>query len=139
MSTTVEMQTLNMFQDSLDSSARRHEVISDNIANVNTPGYKRKEVSFQDKLKEVYMGEDPPIRLHQAHPKHISLSSGEPPVKPSVFQVNDTNMRNDENNVDPDRQMAKLSKNNMYYRGLSQFLNQQFQNVGGVIQDLKRT
>jgi flagellar basal-body rod protein FlgB len=137
MAMTSEMQTVSMFSDALDSSARRHEVIADNMANVNTPGYKRKEVAFQDKLREAYMGEGPPVELHKAHPKHFDLKSN-PPIKPSVYQVNDTNMRNDENNVDPDRQMAKLSKNDMYYRGLSQFLSQQFQNVGGLIQDLKQ-
>lgn len=138
MAISAEMSSINMFQDALDGSSRRHEAISDNMANVNTPGYKRKEVAFQDKLEEAYMGEKPDVTLHQGHPRHISLGT-EKPVKPSKFQVNDTNMRNDENNVDPDRQMAKLSKNSMYYQGLSQFLSQQFTSVNTLIQDLKQT
>lgn len=138
MAISAEMSSINMFQDALDGSSRRHEAISDNMSNVNTPGYKRKEVAFQDKLEEAYMGEKPDVALHQGHSRHISLGT-EKPVKPSKFQVNDTNMRNDENNVDPDRQMAKLSKNSMYYQGLSQFLSQQFTSVNTLIQDLKQT
>ena len=138
MAMSAEMSSINMFQDALDGSARRHEAIADNMANVNTPGYKRKEVAFQDKLKEAYLGDEPDVTLHQAHPRHISLGTGKP-VKPSAYQVNDTTMRNDENNVDPDRQMAKMSKNSMYYQGLSQFLSQQFRSVSTLIQDLKQT
>jgi flagellar basal-body rod protein FlgB len=137
MDISPEMNSVNMFQDALDGSTRRQEAIADNMANVNTPGYKRKEVAFQDKLKEAYMGDGPEVPLHQAHPQHISLGT-EKPVQPSQYQVNDTNMRNDENNVDPDRQMSKMAKNEMYYRGLSSFLRQQFRNVGSVIQDLKQ-
>jgi flagellar basal-body rod protein FlgB len=134
---TSEMTSVNMFQDALDGSSERHSVISDNLANVNTPGYKRKEVAFKDKLQEAYMGEGPEVELHQGHPKHVDLSVDRP-VEPSTFQVNDTSIRNDENNVDPDRQMAKLSKNSMYYRGLSQFLSREFQTLGTLIQDLKQ-
>jgi flagellar basal-body rod protein FlgB len=126
-----------MFQDALNGSSERHSVISDNLSNVNTPGYKRKEVAFKDKLKEAYMGEGPDIELHQGHPKHFDLSVDRP-VEASTFQVNDTSIRNDENNVDPDRQMAKLSKNSLYYRGLSQFLSREFQTLGTLIQDLKQ-
>lgn len=137
MDVSPEMSSVNMFQDAMDGGSRRHEAIADNLANVNTPGYKRKEVAFKDKLQEAYMGDGPEVPLHQAHPKHISLGT-QKPIEPSQYQVNDTNMRNDENNVDPDRQMSKLAKNETYYNGLSTFLRQQFNNVGSLIQDLKQ-
>lgn len=138
MPTSVEMQSVNMFQDALDGGSKRHEAISDNMANVNTPGYKRKEVSFQDELKEAYLGEKPEVPLFKGHPKHMDLRTN-PPVEPTMNRVDDTNMRNDDNNVDPDRQMAKMSKNSMYYSGLSQFMNQQFQTLGTLLTDLKQT
>lgn len=137
MAMTTEMEAVNMFEDALGGGSRRQDAISDNLANVNTPGYKRKEVAFQDKLKEAYLGDESKVQLNKAHPKHITHGASKP-VKPSMFQVNDTNMRNDENNVDPDRQMSKLAKNQLYYSGLSRFLNQQFQNIGTLIQDLKQ-
>lgn len=132
-----EMQSINMYQDALDASSQRHSVIADNLANVNTPGYKRKEVAFKDKLREAYMGEGPEVELHQAHPEHFDLSVKRP-IEATTFQVNDTAIRNDDNNVDPDRQMAKLSKNSMYYRGLSQFLRTEFRTLDSLIQDLKQ-
>lgn len=138
MPATSEMQSVNMLQDALDGSSRRQEAFSDNMANVNTPGYKRKEVSFQNELKEAYMGEEPEVKLHKAHPKHFDLQSSSP-VEPNVHRVTDTNMRNDDNNVDPDRQMAKMAKNDMYYRGLSQFMSQQFRSLGSFLTDLKQT
>lgn len=138
MPSTVEMQTVNMFQDALDGSSRRQEAIADNMANVNTPGYKRKEVSFKGQLKEAYMGEKPDVPLFKAHPKHIDLSTSAP-IEPDVHRVTDTSMRHDKNNVDPDRQMAKMSKNSMYYQGLSQMLNKQFQTLNTLLTDLKQT
>lgn len=138
MPTSVEMQSVNMFQDALDGSSRRHEAIADNLANVNTPGYKRKEVNFEQQLQDAYMGDDPEVPLFQAHPKHMDLRTS-PPVEPDVHQVTDTTMRNDGNNVDPDRQMARMAKNDMYYRGLSQFTNQQFTTLSTLLTDLKQT
>lgn len=138
MPATSEMQSINMLQDALGGSSRRQEAISDNMANVNTPGYKRKEVSFKDELQEAYMGEEPEVKLFKGHPQHFDMSTSRP-VEADVNRVTDTNMRNDDNNVDPDRQMAKMSKNDMYYRGLSQFMSQQFRTLGTLLTDLKQT
>ena len=41
---------INLLEKALAGSSLRHKVISDNIANINTPGYKRKEVSFEEEL-----------------------------------------------------------------------------------------
>ncbi|MGM0380684.1 MAG: flagellar basal body rod protein FlgB [bacterium] len=130
MSNSLEFNTIDMYQDALNGSAKRHEAIADNLSNVNTPGYKRKEVSFQKSLKQAYMSNNSGFG-----PEGFE-DSDRKPVKANVFQVKDTSMRNDKNNVDPDREMAKLSKNTLYYTGSSRMLQQQFEYLNQLIQNL---
>jgi flagellar basal-body rod protein FlgB len=42
---------MDLVQRSLDAAAVSHKVISNNLANVDTPGFKRSDVQFSDKLK----------------------------------------------------------------------------------------
>ena len=46
-------QPINLLEKALAGSSLRHKVISNNIANINTPGYKRMEVSFEEELAAV--------------------------------------------------------------------------------------
>lgn len=135
MNNSLEFNTINMFQGALDGASKRHEAISDNLANVNTPGYKRKEVSFEQKLEEAYIPESG--WCSDLGPEGFKEKSKKS-IEPVVNQVDDTSMRNDKNNVDPDREMAKLSKNTLYYSGTARMLKQQFNYLNGLIQSLGR-
>lgn len=91
----------------LDAAELRHRVVGQNVANVNTPGYRALEVSFEELLGEVLSG------------------SGEgrvPGVKPQVLEVGGLPVRADGNNVDIDREMGQLSKNSLFYQTYSQLL-----------------
>lgn len=136
MPASSEFQTLSMLRDAMNGALKRQQAFSDNMANVNTPGYKRKEVHFERQLKKAYTNREPRHPLHQAHPKH--MKHDEPgPVQPTVHRVSDTTLRNDENNVDPDRQMAKLAKNSLYYSGLTQMARHEFQLLNQLMNNLR--
>ncbi len=67
---------LNYMPRGLQASTMRHEVISNNIANVNTPKFKRSEVEFEDLLaKEIY-GEEPTgkLKMVRTHDKHMPMT-----------------------------------------------------------------
>jgi len=137
MSAYLELNSINMMQDGLTGAMKRQEAVADNMANVNTPGYKRKEVSFQDSLKQAYLDQDSGLEMQTAHPRHIGNESSQP-VKPTTHEISDTSMRNDKNNVDPDREMAKQAKTSLYYNGLAQFERQVFSSMGNMMSNLRQ-
>lgn len=101
----------------LDASWTKNEVISSNIANIDTPGYKKQKVQFGDLLN----GELSNLSsLKTTNSKHIQINnSGSAYVNVST-DMSTTNMRTDENNVNIDEEMSDLSKNQIYYNVLSQ-------------------
>ncbi len=95
----------------MDAAELRHSVISHNLANVNTPGYRRLEVVFEDALEEA--GGEP--------------GSGEPTARPIVQEEQGLPVRADGNNVDIDREAVQLDKNALTYQTYSQLLATQLQ------------
>ncbi|MDI6703068.1 MAG: flagellar basal body rod protein FlgB [bacterium] len=108
-------KTINILEKGLDAATLRHQVIADNISNVNTPGFKRKGVLFEKELKEAL------TRRHRfqtktTHPKHIKFTSRDPQdVFPKIFTESHTFYRNDLGNVDIDIEMSNLAKNQIMY------------------------
>ena len=133
---SLEMTTINALSDGLNGSMKRHSAISDNLANVNTPGYKRKEVSFEDRINRLYIEkEDVGKDLKSTGFKN---RDGRVAVNPIVRRVDDTSMRNDGNNVDPDREMAYLAKNQLHYTGMARMMQQQFSFLTDLLGQLGR-
>lgn len=87
----------------LNAAGLRHRVIAQNVANVNTPGYRRLEVSFEADLAKAI-----------AHP-------GGGAAAPKVV-VADGPERVDGNTVDIDREMNDLTKNALLYQAAAQVL-----------------
>jgi flagellar basal-body rod protein FlgB len=113
---------------SLDFRAKKHNVISSNIANINTPGYKEKDLAFNDVLKSKMQQNEQNyqskhssnLALAATDSKHIT--SFDQPIKPGQYKVVQTGNeyeQNDENNVNLDRQMAQMAQNNMMVNALS--------------------
>lgn len=89
----------------LDVAATRHKVIAHNVANVNTPGFQRLEVTFEEELAKVLAGGGDP--------------SG---VKPKVAVDETAPARVDGNTVDIDQEMGALGKNALLYQAASSIL-----------------
>lgn len=124
----------------LDSSALRQKVIANNIANVNTPGFKRSDVSFEDQLSEAISRERKPS-LATTSSKHISGSPNLADVArsaPRLIQDQSTSTRMDENNVDVDREMVGLAKNQMKFESFTRILNARYRSLRSVINDGRR-
>lgn len=110
----------------------RHEVISNNIANINTPYFKRSSVEFEDLLALELYGEEPTgkMPLVKTHRKHLPTARIPDRAEPQIILDNSTNLRVDRNNVDVDIEMASMAKNQLYYNALARQL-------GGHISSLK--
>ncbi len=86
----------------LDATALRHQAISQNIANVNTPGYQRVDVSFEEQLVRVLQEEG------SQSPRWDDLR---PQMEPMPVGLS----RADGNNVDIDHEMGQLTKNSVLF------------------------
>lgn len=105
-----------VMEKALTADSMRHKVISNNIANVNTPGFKRSDVTFEEELSKAL---DSSLQLTVTHDKHIGKRQAFD-VQPAVVAENNTSFRTDGNNVDIDREMADMAKNQIHYNALVQ-------------------
>ena len=129
--------SLNYLQMSLDGIWQRDMVISHNIANIETPNYKRQDVSFEDQLKDI-IG-DGNAKLKKTRAKHIDRGMlAKTDFKPKVQTIKDTSMREDGNNVDIDTQMANQAKNTLSYYYLTEKANQNLRRIKNVINEGRR-
>lgn len=98
----------------------RQEVIANNVANVNTPNYRKSVVEFEDLLAREIYGEEPDGKLEmvRTHDKHLPFKPLDFHAAPTIVEDNTTIMRVDDNNVDIDVEMANLTKNQIYYNAL---------------------
>lgn len=132
---------MDKLQRALDVSSTRQSVITNNIANVDTPGYKTTEVSFEDILKTEKMKFAD--RLHfegyRTHPNHIPIGKqNSSSFQPKIITQNQFSMLNNENNVDIEYEMTKLSENNIWYSTLSQIVSKEFSKLRYVITEGRR-
>jgi len=130
-----------VLEKSLNAASLQHQLISNNIANVDTPGYKRSEVVFQSKLDALLnQTEKTYLPLKITHQNHIpivpNISIDE--IDPEIVLKNETSMRNDKNNVDIDFEMSKMAENTAYYSTLAQLTTLKLGMLQSVISDGRR-
>ena len=123
----VNTPTIDIGSRALSAASLRHEVLSNNIANVNTPYFRRSHVRFEDLLrKELGLEDDPLMKLVRTHDRHLPIPyHGK--THAFIEQESTTNMRLDGNNVDIDIEMAEVAKNQLYYNALA---NQMSSHIG---------
>jgi flagellar basal-body rod protein FlgB len=126
---------LYVLEKALDTEALRQRVIAHNIANVNTPGFKRYDVSFEEKLGQA-LGLEPGLTLYRTNPYHLPSASLD--LTPEVNQDNSTTMRQDGNNVDIDREMVDLAQNSLNFNFAVQQLNGRLAMLRYVINEGRR-
>ncbi len=121
----------------LDMSAIRHRVISNNIANVDTPGYKSKSFSFEDELKNALSpGGDLPLNV--TNNAHIQSGGFVGSVR-GTLELDPINaLRNDGNSVDIDKEMVENAKNNLLFSAMSRIISGKFAALEGAINEGRR-
>ncbi|MGI6252454.1 MAG: flagellar basal body rod protein FlgB [Aminivibrio sp.] len=110
-----------VMEKDLEGLAKRFESTSKNLANANTPHYARRNVSFEDQLRDVIDG---PRRLPMKVTDKGHIPSGPLSVSsviPEEIKIYDEKYRLDGNNVDPEREMAVMSQTRMAYAAVSRF------------------
>ena len=131
-----DRSSFTLLERSLNAASLRQNVIANNIANTDTPNYKRSEVVFEQLLQKEMQGKYIPIT--RTHANHLPLQRGMDEIQPKVVQDHaETAMNNNGNNVDIDKEMAMLAENQLYYNLLVQQTSHEFHmlrtSIGGSV------
>ncbi|AOT68287.1 flagellar basal body rod protein FlgB [Geosporobacter ferrireducens] len=125
---------IRALEKTMDGLWLRNEAISNNIANVNTPGYKRDTVEFETLLKESLSGYG--IKGKTSHEKHMAIGVQDVEnIEPTIKKDENTKYRKDGNNVNIDVEMANLAKNNIAYNMVTQRINGKMNKLKLAIKD----
>ena len=121
---------INVLDKAADASWNRESIISNNLANVNTPGYKRKDLDFETVLQDELLSE---AKVTDKLDKRINNTDLEL-LDPQVFiDHSKYSYRLDGNNVDIDTEEVELASEQLKYQGLTTAVNQEFARMRAVI------
>lgn len=122
----------NILSRAMDAAALRQQVAADNIANVNTPGFRRRFVRFEEELARAVRGRS--VAGRRTHPGHIAIGAASVrDVRPEVAVDAASVMRNDGNNVDIDREMAINAAAELHYAALTQVTSARYRMLRSAI------
>jgi flagellar basal-body rod protein FlgB len=125
MITPSEDRNFPILQDLLSWTSKRQQALGSNVANLDTPGYRAQDYSFEQELASS-------IVMTSTSPRHIT------PIQESssarVFDV-DSREKPNGNNVDIDRELTEITKNGVQYLTLVQYLNQKIRTLRSSITD----
>lgn len=130
MISTDAFNYINVLDKAADASWKRENVIINNLSNVDTPGYKRKDLSFEGVLREA-MGHCQSESLTE---KVDSLQTELKDLNPSVYtDLENYSYRLDTNNVDVDVEEAEFASEQIRYQGLIAAINNEFNSLQTVL------
>jgi flagellar basal-body rod protein FlgB len=124
-STIVFDKTMQMVQDRLSLSSKNQKLISSNLANIDTPGYKTKSLSFEDTLRQSLQDHV----LHMVRTNSRDMAPDDP-----VEALKDSSVK-EGGRVDLDTQMVNLAKNSLEYQYMIAMLNKKFTMLKTAITD----
>ena len=121
---------VNVLKKAADASWKRNEVIANNIANVSTPGYKRKDIQFENYLRRELMRDystDDDLNRRVANVDLDRLGT-------RVYtDQSELSYRLDGNNVDINTENANLAENQIRYYTLLNSMTQEFSRIKSVL------
>lgn len=115
---------INVLDKAADAAWMRNEVISNNIANVDTPNYKRQDVAFEGELSRALSK----MKYKSMDEKVDNLVTSS--LTPTTYTDHGGySYRIDGNNVDIDTENVELARNQIKYNALVESFNQEFANL----------
>ncbi|MBI3814705.1 MAG: flagellar basal body rod protein FlgB [Nitrospinae bacterium] len=120
--------SIDIYKKVLDFRSERHNLISSNIANINTPNYKSSDISFEEQLRAVVDSESSK-GLMKTHERHLPTGLKEiEKVSPEVV-IDNTPPGIDGNNVDIDKEVTKMAENTIMYNAVAQLVKDEFEGL----------
>lgn len=125
-------KTVDVLQRTMDTSLLRREVISNNVANAETPDFKRSDVSFEAELKNALASEQKrtlPAKVTDSRHMSFNETTDYRSVRPRRVLDYLTSTKNNGNNVDIEQEMMMATENQMMYELLSTSVGFQFSQI----------
>ncbi|EKE02995.1 MAG: Flagellar basal-body rod protein FlgB [uncultured bacterium] len=139
----IEVSTL-----ALNALSSRHNALAANIANADTPGYKRTDVKFEDQLVQIIQRDDQIEKQKVKNSMGLSYSPTSLPLSgsstsqnelykkftPEMYETDNAAIKPNGNNVNVEYEMAELAKNGTKYTAIATFQEKMFLGLKTVIE-----
>ncbi|MBW7995062.1 MAG: flagellar basal body rod protein FlgB [Candidatus Glassbacteria bacterium] len=128
-----EQTNLPLLHKGLDTYALRQQASAHNIANVNTHGFRRMEVKFEEELRKALKIENG-INAKMTDRNHFKIGAGTlDQVEPVVYMPTDDELHSGINNVDIDVEMVRLAKAQLSFDFAARMSNRTFSGLRSAI------
>jgi flagellar basal-body rod protein FlgB len=115
--------TTSALSAALNMRLLKHNVISSNIANAETPHYHAKKLDFEEALARA-LDIDGVRGLSTSSPEHFAVGgSSLSKIRPDIYENPEGAINNDGNTVDLEKEMSNLAENTVMYRAALQLIN----------------
>ncbi len=119
----VNDKTLNALTTALNFREMRQELISSNVANANTPGYKAKKLDFEEALARA-LDVDGQMQMNATDGRHYNVGGGGfNNLEPEIYDNPNGVVSENGNTVDVEAEMAQMAENKLMYDALVQLIN----------------
>jgi len=119
---------------SLTVASQRQSLIASNLANLDTPGYRTRDFSFEGAMKLAFSGQSSPNTLTTTNPMHLQLSESST-LPPSTDALQPNSERNDGNDVNLDRENMLLSRTQTTYQTASTLMQVELRKLYSMIRE----
>ena len=122
--------TIDLLSNAVDGASREQDQLANNIANVNTPNFRRSTTSFKEALAESLgtPASSDEISLRTDDDRQFDINGAVAPIPfdPQAHVDLSTQMRPDKSNVDIDQESAMLQQNAGYQQTMAGLLKKQY-------------
>ena len=123
---------VNLMSKVMDMQLQRQNVVSSNLANVKTPGYKARSLMFEDELQAA-LGLDAKGKLSRTAEGHMPAVFNADSFGPEWSKAFKPRVIHGEDRVNMDKEMATMAKVNLHYSALSTVLRGKFEGLRNII------
>ncbi len=124
---------LGVHEHALELRTKRAEILANNIANADTPGYKARDIDFQSMLSEQMSGKssEQSLKMATTNGKHLPFNGNNDSAELLYRMPSQPSL--DGNTVDTQTEKAEFMKNTLQYQSSFQFLNGRFKSMTNAI------
>lgn len=122
-------------QSALDLRYKRHELLTNNLTNADTPGFQPSDLEFEGALQEeLARGNGPLARTDSQHIPSTGVES----LLENTVQRPDVTDSLDGNGVDTDKELARVSENSLQFKATLEVLRRRYAAVRQTLTDMSR-
>lgn len=125
---------INLMSKVLDMQLQRQNVVTSNMANLKTPGYKARKLSFEDELQSA-LGLDTKGKMSRTDDKHMPSAFSADGFNADMTTAFRPRIVHGEDRVDLDKEMATMAKTSLHYSALTTVLRSKFEGLKTIIQE----